>query len=312
MRTPGCNSLAASLDVNARARNRVRRIVAASAVVLSVAATRSSAEWLVDADVGATYDSNLTGAPSAPDIRPDWAATINVGVGQFLALTGDDGLTLTVNARGESYDRYKGLNVAAIGAAAVCRHKFGVGWGAPWAALVVEGSYDDYRNDLRSGARFDVRAEVGRRFTEGLDAVAGVAYDRRYGPHGEPVVPGISGKVFDLSGYSAYFRIGYAIDDVWLLGVDGSIRRGDVESTSQRGLAVFLASSAIAADPAFNDPALFAYRLRGTTSTLGVSLSLALSDRSSLNLHYRYEFTDSPQELEYRSYNTGLAFAYRF
>ncbi|MEO8302655.1 MAG: hypothetical protein ABI724_00910 [Betaproteobacteria bacterium] len=277
-----------------------------------MASTPSSAEWLFDVDVSATYDSNLTRAPSAPDIRPDWATTFDANTGQFIALTGNDGLTLTLNARGELYDRYNGLNVVAIGATAVYRHKFGLGWAAPWAALAANGSYDDYRSDVRTGARFGLRAELGQRFTESFDVVAGVAYDRRYGPHGEAVVPGISGKVFDLTGQSAYFSVGYAINDAWLVGVDGSIRRGDVESTSQQGLAVFLASSAIAEDPAFNDPELYAYRLRGTTSTLGATLSWAFSDRSSLNLHYRYALTHSPQDLEYRSYNTGLVFAYRF
>jgi hypothetical protein len=289
-----------------------RWTIAACAIVLTVVATPSSAEWLLDADAGALFDSNLTRAPSAPDIRPDWAATFDASAGQFFALTGEDGLALTLNVRGETYDRYKGLNVAAIGASAVYRHKFGLGWGAPWAALAVNGSYDEYRTDLRTGARFDLRAEVGRRFTESIEAVAGVAYDRRFAPHGEPEVPGISGKAFELTGQSAYFRVAYAIDEAWLLGVDGSIRRGDVESTSQQSLAVFLAASAIAEDPAFNEDELYAYRLRGTTSVLGATLSWALSDRSSLNFHYRFEVTHSPQDLEYRSYNTGLAFAYRF
>ena len=45
---------------------------------------------------------------------------------------------------------------------------------------------------------------------------------------------------------------------------------------------------------------------------LGTTLSWALNDRSSVNLHYRYELTHSPQDLEYRSYNTGLTFAYHF
>src|SRR5262249_44290479 len=152
------------------------------------------------------------------------------------------------------YDRYKGLNFGGIGGSAVYPHKFGLGWAAPWAGLTADASYDDYRTDVRTGARFDLRAAFGPRLSESIDVRAGVAYDRRFAPHGEPVVPGISGKVFELSGQSAYFRAGYTIDEAWLLAIDGSIRRGDVESTSQRSLPVFLASSAIAADPAFNDP----------------------------------------------------------
>jgi hypothetical protein len=280
-------------------------------VVLSNAAP-ASAEALFDAQLGGVFDSNLTRAPSGPDVKPDWAATFAASAGQFIAPTGDDGLTLGLDVRGEAYHRYKGLDVVGGGGSVAYRHKFGLGWGVPWVALAASGSYDDYRTDVRTGARFDLRAEIGRRFTESIDAAAGVAYDRRFAPHGQPVVPGISGKAFELTGQSAYFRIGYAFNDAWLLGVDGSIRRGDVESTSQRSLPVFLASSAIAQDPAFNEAELYAYRLRGTTSALGATLSWALSERSSLGVHYRYELTRSPYDLEYRSYNTGLALAYSF
>jgi hypothetical protein len=293
-------------------RRRIGARTLLAALVLCAAEARANGEWLLDVDAGAIFDSNLTRAPSGPDVRPDWAAAFDASAGQFFALSGNDGLTLTVNLRGETYDRYKGLNLASIGASAAYRHKFGLGRDAPWAALVVNGAYGDYRSDLRDGARFDVRAEFGKRLTEAIDVVAGVAYDRRYGPKGEPVVPGISGKVFDLAGQSAYFQAGYAVDDRWLVGVNGAIRRGDVESTSQQGLAVFLASSAIAEDPAFNDPELYAYRLRGTTSTLAATLSFAFDDHSSLNFRYAYTFTDSAQNLEYRTYNAGLVYAYRF
>jgi hypothetical protein len=283
-----------------------------AALLLCVSSAASSGEWLVDADAGAIFDSNLTRAASAPDIRPDWAATVDASVGQFFALSGNDGLTLAVNVRGEAYDRYKGLNLAAIGASARYRHKFGLGREAPLASIVANGLYGDYQSDIRSGARFDLRAELEQRFAESIDAIVGVGYDRRFGPDGEAVVPGISGEVFSLTGQSAYLQISYDIDERWLLSVNGAIRRGDVESTSQQGLAVFLASSAIAQDPAFNDPNLFAYRLRGTTSTLGANSSFAFNDRASLNIQYAYAITDSPQNLKYRNYVTGLVYAHHF
>jgi len=287
--------------------------IALSALFLFAAfGTPAQAEWLLDITAGATYDSNLTHAADTPDVRRDFAATFDASAGQFFAMTGNDGVTLTANARGESYVRYRGLDLAAIGASAVYRHKFGLGWSAPWAALTANGSYDRYRSELRDGARFDVRAEVGRRFTESVDALVGMAYDRRYARNGDPEVPGIPGNVFALIGQSAYFQAGYAISERWLFSVNGAIRRGDVESTSQQGAAVFLASSAIAEDPAFHDSRLYAYRLRGTTTTLGATLSLALNERSSLDLRYSYASTRSPQDLEYRSHNADLLFAYHF
>jgi hypothetical protein len=283
-----------------------------AAAFLCAVNVAAHAEWFVDADAGAIFDSNLTGAASGPDIRSDWAAALDASIGHFFALSGDDGLTLAVNVRGEVYNRFKGLNLAAIGASARYRHKFGVGRDVPSVSFVVNSLYGDYRDSVRTGARFDLRAEFAMRFSEAIDAFAGVAYDRRYGPHGVAIVPGYSGEVFSLTGRSAYLQVNCAIDEPWLLSVNGAVRRGDVESTSQQGLPVFLASTAIAPDPAFNDPNLFAYRLPGTTWTLGARSSYALNEHASLNVHYAYAYTDSPQNLRYRSNVVGLLYAHRF
>ena len=287
-----------------------QRFVLCGALFFAASAP-ARADWQFDFGAGALYDSNLTRAANSADIRASAAATANASVGQFFAPTGNDGLTLTVNVLGSAYDRYSDLDLTAIGASAVYRHKFGLGFDAPWAAFIVVASHDDYRSDIRYGNRFALRAEVGRRFTESFDAAAGVAYDRRYAS-GQPVVPFLSGDVFALIGQSAYFRAAYSFNDQLQIGVNGSIRRGDVESTAQQSLPIFLASSAIAEDPAFNDPSLYAYRLRGTTSTLGATLSWALSDHCSLNLGYLYELTNAAQGLTYRSQitNASIAFSY--
>ena len=68
--------------------------------------------------------------------------------------------------------------------------------------LSVAAARDDYRGDIRDGRRLDIRAEIGKRFTPEFDASFGGRYDRRYGRNDEPVVPGISGNVFDLRGES--------------------------------------------------------------------------------------------------------------
>ena len=89
------------------------------------------------------------------------------------------------------------------------------------------------------------------------------------------------------------------------------MRRGDVVSTTRINLPIFLASDAIAADPAFGSE-FFAYRLRGTTSTATVNLSWALSDRSSLNLTYADARTKAYDDLDYRNRATTLSLAWSF
>ena len=58
-------------------------------------------------------------------------------------------------------------------------------------------------------------------------------------------------------------------------------RRGDVVSTTSQGYAIFQASNAIAADPAFGDE-LYAYRLRGTTNVFSLDYGTGYSSLAYL------------------------------
>lgn len=275
-------------------------------------AVAARAEWIVDIGAGAAYNSNLTRAQNPQDRRPDRALTFAASVARHETLTGYDGITFGIDLRGEVYDRYRGLDFIGIGASATYRRKFGLGTMAPYGVLAASVSHDDFRVDVRDSNRLDLRAELGRRFSESLDFGTGLAYDRRHARTNVPIVPGISGAIFDLRGYGAFVRADYALDDRWLIGGRFAVRRGDVESTSQRSRAVFLASDAIADDPAFNDPLLFGYRLRGTTRSVGGTLSYAMSDRAVIDVAYVDERTRAAQNLYYRSRIANATFTYRF
>jgi len=289
----------------------VRVCRAACALIVACTSSASNATWQFDVDAGLLYDSNLTRAYDPGDIRADAAFTLDAAAGSFWALSGSDGLTLTADARTEAYQRFHGLNVLGIGASGVYKHKFGVGYAAPWIALTVAGRHDDYRGDIRDSHRLDLRAELGQRFTPEFDAAFGGRYDRRYARNDEPVVPGISGKVFDLHGQSVYARAGYAITERLLLGAELSARRGDVVATTRPDFDIFVVSDAIAADPTFG-PGFFAYRLRGTTDTAKISASWALDQQSSLNVTYVEERTDAAGGVYYRSHSANLVYAWRY
>jgi hypothetical protein len=246
------------------------------------------------------------------DKRAAGAATANVTGTNFIPLTGSDGVTFTLYGHGEVFERYSGLSNLVGGGTAAYRHKFGLGYAAPWVSLALGGSFDDYRQDLRTSTRLDVRAETGKRFTEQFDMSAGVYYERRYDNHGESIVPGISGHVFDLAGHGGYVRAGYAPTEAFYFDAKAGVRRGDVESTSQRSFQIFIISTAIANDPVWGDPNLFAYRLDGTTWSGALTASYALSDHSSLDAEYRYDVTRAAQGLEYTANRIVLTFIHRF
>ncbi len=294
------------------AHRRIRTACAAASVaLLACAGGVAHAAWQLDVDTGFLYDSNLTRAYAPADIRAGAAFALDAMAGWFSAISGTDGLTLAGDARTELYDRFSGLDVIGLGAKATYRHKFGLGYAAPWIAVSVEGAYDDYHSELRDGGRLEVGAELGQRFTPEFDAAFGARYERRYANSDEPVVPGISGKVFALRGQSIYARAGYALNDRWLFGAKLAVRRGDVVATTRPDLEIFVASAAIAADPTFG-PDFFAYRLRGTTDTATVSASWALDDRSSINAVYVEERTDAAGGVYYRSHGVNLLYAWRY
>ena len=282
-----------------------------SAGLLLAGNTPARAEWFVDLAAGTRYDSNLTAAQERADIRADIAATLTATGGFFYALSGADGLTLSAGARSELYHRFHGLNETAIDASGVYKHKFGLGYAAPWLSLGIFASHENYTGNIRDSDRLEWRAEVGKRFSEAFDASFGGMYARRYARNGEAVVPGISGKVFDVQGQTAFARAGYAVSDQLQVGARLSIRRGDVVSTTRQNFEIFEASDAIAPDPTFGDD-FFAYRLRGTTQTASLFLSWALSERASLNLGYADERTRAYEGLDYRGRVANVTLVYSY
>ncbi|HSQ99460.1 MAG TPA: hypothetical protein VLM36_06040 [Sphingomicrobium sp.] len=290
---------------------RPARAYALGALLSCAASGQAFADWQIYVDSGLLHDSNLSRASRAEDVRADSAFAVTASAGQFIAPTGADGFTVSADASAEAYDRYDGLNHVAAGGTASWRHKFGLGYLAPWTALSASALHDDYRSDIRDSTYVHLLAEAGRRFSETFDASMGMILERRYAANDDPVVPGISGRVFDLAGRGVFVRAGYAATDHLLVGMRADVRRGDVVSTSKRNREIFLASSAIAEDPTFGDE-LYDYRLRGTTWTASAFASWALTDTMSLNLSYADQRTQAASGLDYRSRTGHLSFSYGY
>jgi len=269
------------------------------------------AEWFYDAHAGGLYDDNLTRAQQAADVRGDGAATLAASGGWFYAPSGTDGTTLSLEANSEAYARFHGLNLISIGGSAGYRHKFGLGRDVPWASIIFSAAHDDFRGDICDGDRIEARLEVGKRLSDNFDASVGIATDRRFASNDQPVVPGISGKPFDIRGHSVFARAAYDVTERLQVGARVSARRGDVVSTTRQNLDIFLASDAIAADPTFGSD-FYAYRLRGTTTAADATLSWALSDRSSLNLSYGVARTAAYDDLNYLSRLGTIVLAFRY
>jgi hypothetical protein len=280
-------------------------------VALGRGAAAIAAETGGEATVAAAYDSNVTRAQLRDDIRADSHVEATGTVTLRWPVGDADAATLGAGLRGAQYLRYERLSYAALEASAGWQRKLGLGLTAPWIAASALIAHEAYRETARDSDRLAVQLTVGQRFSERLDASLGYVYDRRYARHDDVLVPGISGAVWDLVGNSVFARAGYAATDRWQLQAGYAWRRGDVVATTHRGVAIFLASDAIAESDAFGAE-FYDYRLRGTTQSADAGASYALGDHAALDFTYAYAHTSAAQGLHYQNHVIGAAWTYRY
>lgn len=269
------------------------------------------AEPFYGADVRYAHDDNLTFASASADRLGDSLLTAGAYAGRFAVVGDDDSVSIQAGLHATGHARYTLLDAASLEASASWRRKLGLGLTAPSISLAVSASHDDFRDDIRDSDRVEIALVASTRISERFDVSGGVAHDRRFAAHATSVVPGLSGAIYDIAGDSVFVRAGYAVTPQLLLDAALRARRGDVVATTPEGFAIFVASSAIAPDPAFG-PDRYGYRVRGTTKSASVALSYAVDDRSAVNLEYTFAWTAAPAGLDYRSNVLSASWLWRY
>jgi len=277
------------------------------ACLLLVVAAAANADDILELQAGALYDSNVPRAQLDIDIKSDTAYQAALAWGRFLPLA--DGLTLraTLDAAGEVYAHYSGLNNLTLGPAVTLRRKFGLGALAPWANVWGSAARLDYQDKARDGWRYELGAGAGKRLTDAWDVEATFRYQHRTQDHETPVVPGISGAVFDLQAHQTGLRSEYALTDRWSVAAAFDYRRGDVASTTLRNFTIFVNSTAIALDPVFGPDAV-GYRIYAITQAWRLGGSYALGPANSLNIGIERWISRARGGLDY--YNTLVGASY--
>ena len=289
----------------------VGRMRLAAAALAAAVPLCAHGEPFYGADVRYAYDDNLTLASAAADRRGDSLLAAGGYVGQFFVPSRDATLEVSAGVHATGYARFTSLDEASLEASGTWRRKLGLGYAAPWIALRADASHDDYRDDIRDSDRVEIALVAGTRLSERFDVSGGLAHDRRVARNAVPVVPGISGALYDVAGDSLFVRGGYAPTPKLLFEASLRARRGDVVATTPEGLSIFLASSAIAADPAFG-PDRYGYRLRGTTTSATIAMSYAIDERSALNVEFTHASTSAAAGLDYRENVVSASWVLRY
>ena len=288
---------------------RLRR--AAVALIAAALPFCALGETFYGADVRYAHDDNLTLAAASPDRLGDSLLTAGGHAGRFAVLANDDSVSVQAGVHATGYTRYSLLDAASIDAAASYRRKLGLGLTAPWLSLRAGASHDDYRDDIRDSDRGEIAFVAGARLSERFDVAGGLAHDRRLARHAAPEVPGVSGAIYDGAGDAVFIRAAYAPTPRLLFDAAVRIRRGDVVATTPEGMAIYVASTAIAADPAFG-PDRYGYRVRGTTTSASIAMSYALDDRSAVSVAYAFASTRAAAGIDYRNNVLSASWVWRY
>lgn len=281
-------------------------------VALALCATGAWGTALDDFGVELAYDDNLTRAQLGRDIKGDLALTVAASGGPRFQLSEHDSLSLKGTLAATKYRHYEGLDNINAGLALGYRRKFGLGPYVPQFALTGSATRLDYDSRLRDGWLYAAEAEASKRVTDRFALRAFVRSERRESDDVPArVVPFIRANVFDLSSRSAGIGADFAYDPRYAVSIGYTWHRGDIVSTTQRNLPIFLASSAIAPDPVFGDNT-YAYTMSARTRVFSIGVSREVGRQASVNLRYEYHDSRADGGIDYSGNLFRASYLYGF
>lgn len=283
----------------------------ATALMLGARCRADAGDLFYGMEAGLFHDNNVSRAPPGADVVGDSGLSADGTLGAAYTIDDHGTLSLSADLRGAQFQRYHGLDVAALGGTLSYSTKFGLGPYAPRASVNGFLAAESYGNSVRNGSRSRIAFELGRRMSAQWNVSGGFAADRFDASQVQPALPRLSRDAFSIQGRSLFARAEYAWSERWLGYLGVSARRGDVVSSSRRDAEAFEYASAIVADPAFG-PDYVAYKLAGRTRGVRCGASLALSPHASLNLGLTREITRTDGEIEYRSTLANALFLYTY
>jgi hypothetical protein len=249
------------------------------------------AESIFGLEAGAFYDSNLTNAQVAQDVRGDLAFAATFYAGHFIPLDGGDSVTMTFDASSEVFNRFSGLNNLSLGATLSFRRKLGLGSTAPWVGVSASATRLNYADNVRSGWLYRGGLSVGRRVSTALDLRAEFSLERRTGDHATRSDADVSGAVFDQTNRNLALNANFSVSENTTLLAGLTRRVGDVVVTTITDIpGIDSVSSAETRDPVFGPDAV-AYKLRAASNIMSIGVSRAVDRNASVNVRAQRQFT---------------------
>lgn len=270
------------------------------------------AGWLDEAGLELRHDNNLSRAQLAQDIKGDNAWLFSIAGGTAYQLADGGRIKLAVALTGADYQRYDGLDNLNLGLQLAYRRKFGLGPYVPELSLSMSATRLDYRDALRDGWLSAAEIGIGKRLSDRASIKLAYQVEQRKSDRlGARVLPWIAADVFNLASRNLTVGGEYSLHPQYVLSATYSRRDGDIVSTTLRNLPVFLASSAIAADPVFG-PERYAYKMKALTRGLTLGVSRIIGAQASLTLGFEHLDSRGPDGIDYTSNLVRATYLHQF
>src|SRR4051812_3285802 len=136
-----------------------------------------AAGW--SADVGVTYDNNVTLAENARDIFSDSFVSAGIAKSFSQALGERSRLIYRPFVQGQAYDKYEGLSFVAGGMNVTYQYRSSGAVLAPTWGLFAKAWVEDYKSDFRDSNRYSLGASMRRVLTDRLTFATVISANRR-------------------------------------------------------------------------------------------------------------------------------------
>ena len=273
-------------------------------LVWGLHAADACAGLLDEVGIDLRFDDNITRAQLERDIKSDMALVVSAATGTGYRLTDNSKLALTLALSGSAYRRYNGLDNLNAGLELAYRWKPGLGPYVPEFHLSGAATRLEYSDAARDGWLYAGEIGIAKRLSDRAGLRLAYQVEQRksdsVGARLAGLPPQIGADVFDLTSRNLSLGGDYSLSPDYVLTAGYTLRDGDIVSTTLRNFPVFLASSAIAADPVFG-PARYAYKMTALTRGLSLGLSRVIGGQASVTLGYEHLSSRADGGIDYQS-----------
>lgn len=257
---------------------------------------------LIDAELSATHDNNVSRATSSADIKSDNILAVGVTARQAYRVNSSSGVLLRGGVVLAELAQYDELSQIAVSGSVIYRLQPVVGYSTPVFDIETSLERTMFRDsDIRDGTIVQASFAASSRITDRIRLRSGVGLERRWADEGD-VYQWQRGKLF--------FSADYKPTDRSTIYINLTRLYGDQVFTTSPSLDFRNVAKAVADDPVFGTRR--AYRLGARADQLEAGLSIPLSTDQTLDIGASYSNIDADSGRRYQDGQFRASWLYRF